>query len=73
MFWMRAYLLRGEVEGAWALEFSSLLGPVKWHRAHRHSIYNFKYYSRSIACMEQISEVEEKLFTSSLNIYPEAM
>jgi hypothetical protein len=31
MFWMRAYLLRGEVGGGWALEFSSFLGPVKWH------------------------------------------
>jgi hypothetical protein len=35
MFWMRAYPLRGEVGGGWALEFSSFLGPVKWHRADR--------------------------------------
>ncbi len=32
MFWMRAYPLRGEMGGTWALEFSSFLGPVKWHR-----------------------------------------
>jgi hypothetical protein len=25
------------VGGGWALEFSSFLGPVKWHRADRHS------------------------------------
>ncbi len=35
MFWLRAYLLRGEVGGGWALEFSSFLSPVKWERAHR--------------------------------------
>ncbi len=35
MLWMRAYLLRGEVGGGWALEFSSFLGPVKWHLADR--------------------------------------
>jgi hypothetical protein len=35
MFWMRAYPLRGEVGGGWALEFSSFLGPVKWHEADR--------------------------------------
>jgi hypothetical protein len=34
-FWMRAYPLPGEVGGGWALEFSSFLGPVKWHRANR--------------------------------------
>jgi hypothetical protein len=33
--WMRAYPLRGEVGGGWALEFESFLGPVKWHRADR--------------------------------------
>jgi hypothetical protein len=33
MFLMRAYPLRGEVGRGWALEFSSFLGPVKWHRA----------------------------------------
>jgi hypothetical protein len=33
MFWMRAYPLRGEVGGGWALEFESFLGPVKWHPA----------------------------------------
>jgi hypothetical protein len=31
MFWMRAYPLRGEVGGGWALEFESFLGPVKLH------------------------------------------
>jgi hypothetical protein len=35
MFWMRAYTLRGEVGGVWALEFASFLGPVKWERADR--------------------------------------
>ncbi len=35
MFWMRAYPLQGEVGGGWALELSSFLGPVKWHRADR--------------------------------------
>ena len=35
MFWMRAYTLRGEVGGGWALEFPSFLGPVKWERADR--------------------------------------
>jgi hypothetical protein len=35
MLLIRAYPLRGEVGGGWALEFSSFLGPVKWHRADR--------------------------------------
>jgi hypothetical protein len=35
MFSMRAYPLRGQVGGGWALEFESFLGPVKWHRANR--------------------------------------
>jgi hypothetical protein len=35
MFWMRAYPLRGEVGGGWALEFLSFLGSVKWERADR--------------------------------------
>ncbi len=35
MFWMRAYPLRGQVGGGWALAFESFLGPVKWHRADR--------------------------------------
>jgi hypothetical protein len=30
MVWMRAYPLRGQVGGGWALEFVSNLGPVKW-------------------------------------------
>ncbi len=29
MLWMRAYPLRGEVGGGWALEFSSFFGPCK--------------------------------------------
>jgi hypothetical protein len=29
MFWMRAYPLRGQAGGGWALEFESFLGPVK--------------------------------------------
>jgi hypothetical protein len=35
MYWMRAYPLRGETGGGWALEFESIMGPVKWHRADR--------------------------------------
>jgi hypothetical protein len=35
MFWMRAYPLRGQVGGSWALEFESFLGPVKWHQTNR--------------------------------------
>jgi hypothetical protein len=35
MFWMRAYLLGGQVGGGWALEFESFLGPVKLHQADR--------------------------------------
>jgi hypothetical protein len=35
MFWMRAYLLRGQVGGGWALEFESFLGPVIWHQVDR--------------------------------------
>jgi hypothetical protein len=35
MFLMRADTLRGQVGGGWALEISSFLGPVKWHRADR--------------------------------------
>ncbi len=31
MFWMRAYLLRGQLGGGWALEIESFLGLVKWH------------------------------------------
>jgi hypothetical protein len=31
MFWMRAYPLRGQVGGGWALEFERILGPVKCH------------------------------------------
>ncbi len=33
MVWMRAYPLRGQVGGGWALEIESFLGPVKLHRA----------------------------------------
>ncbi len=32
---MRAYSLRGEVGGGWALEFERFLNPLKWHRADR--------------------------------------
>ncbi len=35
MLLMRAYTLRGQVEGGWALEIERFLGPVKWHRANR--------------------------------------
>ncbi len=35
LFWMRAYPLRAQVEGGWALEIEIFLGPVKWHRADR--------------------------------------
>jgi hypothetical protein len=30
MFWMRAYPLRGQVGGGWALEIESFWGPMKW-------------------------------------------
>jgi hypothetical protein len=42
LFWMRAYPLRGEVGGGWALEFPSFLGPVKWERADRRKIPEVK-------------------------------
>ncbi len=29
MFWMRAYPLRGQVGGGWALEFESFFGPCE--------------------------------------------
>jgi hypothetical protein len=35
MFWMRAYPLRGQVGGSWALNIANFLGLVKWHRADR--------------------------------------
>ncbi len=40
MFWMRAYPLRGEVGGGWALEFSSFLGPLKGDKCFRVCIVN---------------------------------
>ncbi len=39
MFLMRAYPLRGEVGGGWALEFLSFLGPVKCERADRRILF----------------------------------
>jgi hypothetical protein len=35
MFGMLAHPLRGQVEGGWALDVESFLGPVKLHRADR--------------------------------------
>jgi hypothetical protein len=35
MLWMRAYPLLGQVGGGWALEFETILSPVKCHRADR--------------------------------------
>ncbi len=35
MFWMRAYRLRGQVGGGWALVIESFLAIVKWHGADR--------------------------------------
>ncbi len=35
MCWMRAYPLRGQVGGGWALDIASFLAPVKWHQADR--------------------------------------
>jgi hypothetical protein len=35
MFWMRAYPLRGQAGGGWALEIKSFLGAVKWYQADR--------------------------------------
>jgi hypothetical protein len=37
IFWMRAYPLRGEVGGGWALEFPSFLGPVNGNEPIRES------------------------------------
>jgi hypothetical protein len=49
MFWMRAYTLRGEVGGGWALEFPSFLGPVKWERADRRVPFGAGWLSKLIA------------------------
>ncbi len=35
MFLMRADTLRRQVEGGWALEMETFLGPGKWRRADR--------------------------------------
>jgi hypothetical protein len=59
MFWMRANPLRGQVEGGWALEFQSFLGPVKWHQADRRVPLGPKnlrllillYYLYSVLCI----------------------
>ncbi len=47
MFCVRAYPLRGEMGGGWALEFESL-GPVKWHRADRRVPFGAKKKTRKI-------------------------
>jgi hypothetical protein len=44
MSWLRAYPLRGEMGGGWALEFASFLGPVKWHRADRENPGRYASY-----------------------------
>ncbi len=55
MFWMRAYPLRGEVEGGWALEFSSFLGPVKWERADRFCFfYLYSNPSKALRCCRNL-------------------
>jgi hypothetical protein len=35
MLLMRENPFRGQVEGGWALDIETFLGPVKWHRAVR--------------------------------------
>ncbi len=47
MFWMRAYPLRGEVGGGWALEFPSFLGPVCMLGVHENKFkkrYTYLYF-----------------------------
>jgi hypothetical protein len=51
MFWMRAYPLRGEVGGGWALKFESFLGPVKWHRADRRVTF-IRNQQQTIRCIK---------------------
>ncbi len=61
MFWMRAYTLRGEVGGGWALEFPSFLGPVKWERADRQNMHEAVYINHR--CIN--SYILQALFQSS--------
>jgi hypothetical protein len=39
MFLKRENLLRGQVEGGWALDIETFFGPVKWHRAVRRVLF----------------------------------
>jgi hypothetical protein len=39
MILIRADTLCGQVGGGWALEIESFLGPVKWHRADRRTLF----------------------------------
>jgi hypothetical protein len=71
MFWMRAYPLRGEVGGDWALEFESFLGPVKWHRADRgvpfgaQKTQEFKGRIQKYICQLSSERCRIKLFSST--------
>jgi hypothetical protein len=51
IFWMRAYPLRGEVGGGWALEFESFLGPVKWQRADR------RVHKGALRCIKEVIQI----------------
>jgi hypothetical protein len=43
--------LRGQVQGGWALDFETFLGPVKWHRADRRVPFGAqKSRSKYIGC-----------------------
>jgi hypothetical protein len=56
MFWMRAYPLRGQVGGGWALEIESFLGPVQWHRADRRVPFGAQK-TREIPLQFRINEI----------------
>ncbi len=62
MFWMRAYTLRGEVGGGWALEFPSFLGPVKWEQAYRRVPFGSHEF-------HQVSVTRKNLASTSLWTY----
>ncbi len=69
MFWMRAYPLRGEVGGGWALEFLSFFGPCEmassrkasaiWDTKNRRSVPAFSAgaYTTTLYVMVDIVKV----------------
>jgi hypothetical protein len=65
MFWMRAYPLRGEVGGGWALEFESFLGPVKWHRADRRVPFGAQKTRAHDANLSYFLSKDEKTLSTS--------